>query len=426
MGTIFIFLGALIFCAHLFSALFSRRRIPDVLFLVVIGILIGPVLHLVTPAQIGRLGSVFSYVTLVFILVDSGVDIKIGDIRRYWKGVVQVTIFSFLLSMAAVALTAHYYILLDWRLSLLVGSMVAGTGSSIVIPMVKQMRVSDKTRTVLILESVISAVFCIVVALAIVEGIKMGQIQFVSIIGKVLASFTMALILGVVSGIMWSGLLQRVRALNNSMFLTPAFMFVIFGITEALGFSGAIASLSFGIVLGNANYFDLTLFRKIRGGNHQMLSLEANEKAFFKEIVFILKTFFFVYIGISIPFTNVNDLLYGLVIAAAIYVVRFVLIAIVGHSNTKTDRLAVSMLIPKGLVSAVLASIPRQVNTLAGWEIIPHAERIECLVYSTIFFSIVICSLLVLLTRKKVLDTGTTQDVEKKNDLVIENKNANE
>ena len=35
----FIFLGVLIFCAHLFNAWFSRRRIPDVLLLMVIGIL---------------------------------------------------------------------------------------------------------------------------------------------------------------------------------------------------------------------------------------------------------------------------------------------------------------------------------------------------------------------------------------------------
>ncbi|MCR4829473.1 MAG: cation:proton antiporter [Bacteroidales bacterium] len=413
MGTIFIILGALIFCAHLFSALFSRRRIPDVLFLVAIGILIGPVLGLVTTAQIGRWGSILSYVTLVFILVDSGVDIKINDIRRYWTGVVQVTLYSFLLSMAAAAITSHYVVCLDWRLSLLVGSMVAGTGSSIVIPMVNQMKVSDKTRTVLVLESAISAVLCIVVALAIVEGIQMGQISFLSILGKVLASFTMALIVGVVGGMLWSSLLQRVRKLNNSMFLTPAFMFVIYGITEALGFSGAIASLSFGVVLGNANYFELRLLRKMRGSHRRMLPMEDNEKSFFKEIVFVLKTFFFVYIGISIPFTDHAALLYGLAIAAAIYVVRFVLVTIVGHKNTKTDRLAVSMLIPKGLVSAVLASIPRQVNALTGWEVIPHAERIECLVYSTIFFSIVICSLLVLLTRKKLLDTTITSKTEK-------------
>ncbi len=401
----FIFLGILIFCAHLFSAFFSRKRVPDVLFLVLIGIVLGPVLGWLTPDMLGGMGALFASVTLVFILVDSGIDMHLDDLRRYWVGVVQVMFYSFLLSMTIAAVTAHFIADTEWMSSFLLGSMVAGTGASIVIPMVRQMKVSDKTRTVLTLESAISAVLCIVVALAIMEGMKMGQIRFEKIMGNVLASFFMAVILGVLGGMVWSGVLQRVRRLQNSMFLTPAFVFVIYGITEALGYSGAIAALAFGIVLGNASYFEFSFMRKIlRKRGPQMQSLEEKEKSFFKEIVFILKTFFFVYIGISIPFTDTMALLYGVVIAAAIFVGRFILVAIVGRKNTKTDRQIVSIMIPKGLASAVLASMPRQVNLAAGYEVVPNAERIECMVYSIIFFSIVICSLLVLLSRKRIID----------------------
>ena len=401
----FIFLGILIFCAHLFSAFFSRKRVPDVLFLVLIGIVLGPVLGWLTPDMLGGMGALFASVTLVFILVDSGIDMHLDDLRRYWVGVVQVMFYSFLLSMTIAAVTAHFIADTEWMSSFLLGSMVAGTGASIVIPMVRQMKVSDKTRTVLTLESAISAVLCIVVALAIMEGMKMGQIRFEKIMGNVLASFFMAVILGVLGGMVWSGVLQRVRRLQNSMFLTPAFVFVIYGITEALGYSGAIAALAFGIVLGNASYFEFSFMRKIlRKRGPQMQSLEEKEKSFFKEIVFILKTFFFVYIGISIPFTDTMALLYGVVIAAAIFIGRFILVAIVGRKNTKTDRQIVSIMIPKGLASAVLASMPRQVNLAAGYEVVPNAERIECMVYSISFFSIVICSLLVLLSRKRIID----------------------
>ncbi len=402
----FIFLGVLIFCAHLFSAIFSRRRVPDVLFLVAIGIVLGPVLHWLTPDVLGGFGALFASVTLVFILVDSGIDMHIDDLRRYWVGVVQVMFYSFILSMIAAAVVSHFLAGIDWMSSLLLGSMVAGTGASIVLPMVRQMKVSDKTRTVLTLESALSAVLCIVVALAIMEGFKMGQIRVERIMGNLFASFFMALLIGIVGGMVWSGLLQRVRRNQNSMFLTPAFVFVLYGLTEALGYSGSIAALAFGIVLGNASYFEFSLLRRFRKMSRgKMQSLEMNEKAFFKEIVFILKTFFFVYIGISIPFTDPVSLLYGFIVALVLFVVRFVLIAIVGRENTRIDRQIVSMMIPKGLASAVLASIPRQLNLAAGKEIIPYAERIECMVYAIIFFSIVICSLLVLFSRKKIIDT---------------------
>jgi Kef-type K+ transport system membrane component KefB len=56
----YIFLGLLIFCAHLFNAWFSRRRIPDVLLLMGIGILVGPVAGLITPEQLSNVGPVLS------------------------------------------------------------------------------------------------------------------------------------------------------------------------------------------------------------------------------------------------------------------------------------------------------------------------------------------------------------------------------
>lgn len=400
----FIILGVLIFCAHLFSALFGRRRVPDVLFLVAIGIILGPVLGWLKPDMFGGFGPLFASVTLVFILVDSGLDMRIDDLRRYWVGVVQVMFFSFVVTMAVAALVSHYVAGMGWMPSLLLGSMVAGTGASIVIPMVRQMRVSDKTRTVLTLESAMSAVLCIVVALAIIEGMKMGQVRFERIAGNVLASFLMATVLGIIGGMVWSGLLQRIRRQQNSMFLTPAFVFVIYGITEALGYSGAIAALAFGIVLGNASYFEFSFLRKIyRKRQPRMESLQNNEKAFFKEMVFILKTFFFIYIGISIPFTDGVALLYGLYIVLAVYVARFVLIAIVGRKNTRVDRYIVAIMAPKGLASAVLASMPRQINLDSSYTVVPQAERIECMVYAVIFFSIVVCSLLVLLSRRKII-----------------------
>ena len=140
---------------------------------------------------------------------------------------------------------------------------------------------------------------------------------------------------------------------------------------------------------------------------NNMTPLEEKEKSFFKEIVFILKTYFFVYIGICIPFCNLMALAYGAVIAATLFIVRFILIAIVGRENTPEDRLTVSMMIPKGLVSAVLASMPEQVNNAAGYTVIPAAETIKHITYSVIFCSIIICSTLVLLTSRRLVKAQT-------------------
>jgi NhaP-type Na+/H+ or K+/H+ antiporter len=61
------------------------------------------------------------------------------------------------------------------------------------------------------------------------------------------------------------------------------------------------------------------------------------------------------------------------------------------------------MMIPKGLVSAVLASMPEQANLAAGRVIIPGATLIKHVTYAVIFSSIIYCSLLVLITSKQLV-----------------------
>jgi NhaP-type Na+/H+ or K+/H+ antiporter len=184
-------------------------------------------------------------------LFDSGIDMRLDVVRRYWTGVVQVTFLSFVLSMATVTVIAFYLTDLELKACMLLGGMVAGTAAAIVIPLVRQMKVSDKTRVTLVLESAISGVLCIVISLAFIEGYKLGNVSIGSMLGRVFASILMSLIIGLVAGIVWSSFMERVRKLQNSMFLTPAFVFIIYGISEALGYSGAISALAFGLVLGN-------------------------------------------------------------------------------------------------------------------------------------------------------------------------------
>lgn len=397
----YIFLGLLIFCAHLFNAWFSSRRIPDVLLLMGIGIIAGPVTGWISPDSMKDIGPVLASLTLLFILFDSGTDMRLDTVRKYWSGVVQVTFLSFMISMVTTTITGITLMGLTWQTSLILGAMVSGTAAAIVIPLVRQMRVSDKTRVTLTLESAISGMMCIVITLVLIEGFKLGNINVGSLIGRVLASILMAAIIGIVGGIVWSSIMERVRKLQNSMFMTPAFVFVIYGVTELLGYSGAIASLAFGLVLGNPSYFEMSFLHKLKFG--KTTPLMESEKSFFKEFVFILKTYFFVYIGLCIPFHDVWALIYGGILAAILFAVRFILIAVVGRENTPNDRLIVSMMIPKGLVSAVLASIPEQLNIAAGCIIIHHATFIKQITYSVIFFSIVFCSLLVLATRNRLM-----------------------
>ena len=392
MGQTFIFLGILIFSAHVFSAIFSRKKIPDVLLLMLIGIVIGPLFHWVSPSDFGVVGSVFASLTLVFILFESGTDTSIQNLRDSWKNLIKVAIPSFFLSVVLVGIIGYTLFDMELKAALLLGSILGGTSSAVVIPLVRQLPMSEENRTVLILESAITDVLCIVFALAFIESYKYSSVDVGGIIGKVLASFILAMMIGVAGGILWSSILEKIRKIQNSMFLTPAFVFVLYGLAESMGYSGAIAALAFGIVMGNTEYFEFSFLKKFQQNN--MMRLENHEKSFFSEIVFILKTFFFVYIGISIPFSDMRALVFGLLITVVLFVMRLLLTKFsISTQSSNYDKTIISMMIPKGLAAAVLATLPEQ----AG---VPGGEAIKYITYSVVFISILITSVLILLNNK--------------------------
>ena len=69
-------LGGLVFAAHWFAEIFSKKRIPDVLMLMLIGIVIGPVLKIVDAEKLSSMGNVFGQLTLVTLLFGSGTELS--------------------------------------------------------------------------------------------------------------------------------------------------------------------------------------------------------------------------------------------------------------------------------------------------------------------------------------------------------------
>lgn len=323
MGTALIFLGVLVFSAHLFSMIFSKKKIPDVLLLLLIGVLIGPVLKLVSPSDFGSMGGVFTSVTLVVILFEGGTGISLSDLRDSWRSTIKLTVSSFIVAAVSVFAICHSFGM-DILNSIITGCILAGTSSAVVIPLAQQLQLGSQTRTTLILESAVTDVLCIVFAFAFIDAKLMGSgLNVGKVAGNVIASFVLATLLGFVGAMVWASLLQKIRRLRNSMFLTPAYLFIIYGLAEVLGYSGAIASLAFGITIANMEYFNFKFIEKYQKDKN--LKLNENEKSFISEIGFVLKTFFFVYIGLSIPFSDAKCLMIGGLITIALFVVRIVI-----------------------------------------------------------------------------------------------------
>lgn len=394
-GLVIAFIGLLIFAAHLFTEIFSRKRIPDVLLLMIIGLILGPIFGLVKPEDLGSVASVFTTITLVIILFQSGTELNFNTLLNSIRGTAKLTLINFFVTMIVVALLGLIVFGTDHFLtSLMLGAILGGTSSAVVIPMVSQLKISQKGGTILILESAFSDVLCIVFAWAYLQAIQTGGTMNVGkVLGDIISSFILATVIGVISAILWSFVLERVRHVKNSILTTPAFVFIVYGFNEWLGFSGAIAALAFGIGMANIDsmYSSGVIIKKLF--KNEPAKLNDTEKQLFSEVVFLLKTFFFVYIGVSIKLNEWEPIVIGLVIALVLFALRIPIVMLSVHSKKDSnmpleDKIFMSGIVPKGLAAAVLATIPVQRG-------IEYDELIQNIVFAVILFSIIFTSVLV-------------------------------
>lgn len=389
-----LFLGILIFFSHLFSKMFNKTKIPNVLLLMLIGIVAG--FFVDKDIFFGEVGRVFTTITLVIILFESGTSLKFRELKSTLGSATMVTFFNFVVTIVIVVLILSFFTDLDIISSIFLGATLGGTSSAVVIPMVKQLRMGQKSSTVLVLESALSDVLCLVVGLAALDGMQAGAINVAGMFNSMWKSFLFAAMFGVVGGIVWSLILNWIRGLENSMFTTLAFLFILYGGVELMGFNGGIAALCFGIILGNSESIGETKLWK-KAFKFKIASLNDSEKQFFSEIVFVLQTYFFVYIGVVLEFGNLNTYLIALLIVLFILLIRPLSIRFFARKGTTPKEITImSIMSPKGLVAAVLASLPLQLGLFRGQEVAEFG-------YAVVLLSIVICSGLIIIVSKDPL-----------------------
>lgn len=388
MSITILVIGLMVFFAHFLSMQFRTTNIPDVLVLMLVGILIGPVFGVVTPDDFGKIGSLIATIALVLILFDGGTSLDLKVLGRSLKTSGVLSLMCFLLTAVIVTLLGVYLLDLSPLAAMLLGVTLGGTSSAVVIPMVVSLGLSEKPTTVLVLESSITDVLCIVGVFALLQISTQGSVDPGRLVGGVLASLVFAAVFGVLGGIGWLMVLGRVRDFPNTISSTLAFVFIVYGATEGLGFSGAIAALALGITLTNFEKFGLTRFRRI---DRSIVPLNEMDFVFYREAVFLLKTYFFVYLGVSIRFGEFYLAVVAVIMVVLIYIMRLVLTRSVFRNQTYglRDVAITSMLAPKGLAAAVLAGLPLQYGVVGG-------EAIRDTTYMVVLASITLTALLVM------------------------------
>lgn len=347
--TILALLSVTIILGYVGSILFSKTRIPDLIWLMLLGILVGPIFHIVDVNLFLTAAPLLSAVALVIILFDAGLDMNLFKVLKgFPRGFLMaiVGIVSITLVIAMISMLVFNFSFLEGAF---LGIILSDTSTIVVLAIVNKLRIREEIKLLLDLESVLSDPINIVIGIAILNILVFSTATNVA--ENIAAGFSVGGIVGLLVGIVWLLLLRKLQGKHFDYILTISVAFLTYVLAEYLGGSGPIAGLVFGIILGNN-----IIFEKMLKSNN--VSMEKEIKPFHAEISMFVRSFFFVSMGIIVSITP-TYLLAGVGISVIILILRYFFVKIGTYKMkiTEIERNLVAAMGPKGLTAAVLAQL---------------------------------------------------------------------
>ncbi|HEY3859571.1 MAG TPA: cation:proton antiporter [Gammaproteobacteria bacterium] len=370
--TLFLICIAAIFLIGTFGeVVFTRTRVPDVIWLIVVGIFIGPVLGIVTRATLLGIAPFFSALTLVFVLFEGGSRLDLVQLYRAALRSVLLSVLCFLFSVVGVTLVSRLMVDVgvlpaywDWRQELLIGAIVGGTSPIVIMAAIARAGVPAKAANLISLESALSDVLCIVAVSSLIGIFKSGQVGSGPWLDLV-RSLGLGILLGGVGGALWLTLLSWLKENEHAYPITLSALLLLYVLVDAVGGSGALGVLTFAVMVGNGGHI-----RRLANIS-QELALHDDVRGFHSQMVFIIKSFFFTFVGAMLgPPWGLAAI--GAVLAAVLLVVRYpgAWLAMLHAPLDGRQRRIVFLSVPRGVAAGVLATLPVSAG-LTGMQDLP-------------------------------------------------------
>ena len=371
--------GVVIFLGVAGEAFFKKTGIPDVAFLMILGVIIGPILGVIQPEAVIQIVPYFAALALIIIMFDGGLHLDLKQMAKTAHFAFILAIFGFILSVAIVAISVHFILDWTWMESILLGSIVGGSSSVIVFGLVRNIRISEETKNMLSFESALTDILATIIAFILFGAILAGQFDLQVLEETLGRSIVVGLVLGFGVGIPWMYVSTKLGNAQHAYMLTLGILFVLFFLANSLGESGALTALVFGLMLGNKRHFAKILKFKLP-------RIDVDDPTH-NQLTFLVRVFFFVFVGLMASFGEYTYVILGIAITIAIYFGRMIVgkITLTKRFSLLDKRVTYSM-IPRGLAAAVLATFPLTLG-------LPNAEIYPQMVFFIILTSVIITTI---------------------------------
>lgn len=359
--TFLLLVSSTLFLCYVSGLFYTKTRIPDILWLLGFGILLGPVLGVFEKDSFVSLSPLMGVVAICIITFDSGISLDMKTLQKTFFKSITLTLATFFAIVAAVGYSVSF--LMPTRFSLregmLLGTMVAGISTVAVISLMTGLRRlipnMESARALLMLESTLCDPIRMVAAITIIRMIMLPSVSILDSAKDIVYTFVMGSLIGLVLSLVWAEVLDRLRGQPFNYMMTMAALFPTYLLGERIGDGGGtLAAFIFGLVLANYRHFAkaLNMNRSLRPDKGKIVK-------FNEEIVFLLKSYYFVYIGLIATLSR-EYLLVGFGIVAILLAVRYLVASGVGRlmGFSQEERIISRVVYALGTSTLVMSQLP--------------------------------------------------------------------
>lgn len=326
-----------------------RIKVPAILFLLLTGIILGPVTGLFDPdALFGDF--LFSFISLcvAVILFEGSLTLKRSELKGIGSTVRNMVTYGAFINAAITTIAVHYITSLSWSISALFGAIMVVTGPTVIMPILQSVRPNLMISRTLRWEGIIIDPLGALFAVLIFEWIVAQQTGSDWL--HVLAVFSQTIFIGTLFGILAGyclGILLRHHLIPKYLqnFAALAFVTGAFSLSNTLMHeSGLLAVTIMGIWLVN-----------MRGVNTKdILSFKESLTLMFVSALFII-------LSARVDLNALYAIGWGAV--GVFLVVQFVsrpvkvFVSTIGSKFTFKERIFLSWVGPRGIVAAAVSVV---------------------------------------------------------------------
>lgn len=349
-----LFISGTLLLSFLGDMVYKITKIPSVIWLMIVGYALSHNLNLINPSVIMGIEPIVGPLALAIVFFDAGLMLNIFEFFLKSIRPVVFSVFFVMFIAAGVAVVANAVFGWSYLVGATLGAIFGGTGTAVVVPLMKGLPISRDVAHFLTVEGAITGVLAIVLTATLTDFLVFGTADINTAGAAIALSIGKGIGIGSLVGILWLLVLYIAPKVQYPYMISLGVMVFAYVMSDYAGGNGPLSALFFGMVMGNSSAIANIIKLK-----HPPVD-EKTFKEFEEEIMFFFKSFFFVYLGTLITIGDEKTLIISSVLVLVLLVARIlaIFLSTAGSREFAGDRLILSLFFTRGLKSAVLATMP--------------------------------------------------------------------